>query len=135
MALADPRASSVRPTLRDPGAGAGPPLSRGQALGNRRLAPRPWPANPRRRLILRQFLQTPPDRARRHAGCRRHRGNATITRRKRLRRGDQTTASLVEKRRYGGKILPDGINIDQHHNIWYEYYVENQVISLYNVIE
>ncbi len=35
------------------------------SLQNRWFAPRPRPPNPRRRLILRQVLQTPPDRARR----------------------------------------------------------------------
>jgi hypothetical protein len=97
-----------------------PPLSRGQALDNRRLASRPRPPDPLRRFVLRQFLQTPPDRARCHAGCHRHRGNATIPRSKRLGRRDQTTAPFVEKRRYRGKPLPDGFNIDHHHNIWYD---------------
>jgi len=99
---------------------SGPPLSRGQALDNRRLASRPGPPNAPRWVVLRQFLQTPPDRARRHAGCHRHRGNAPITRGKRLGRRDQSTASFVEKRRYRGKPLPNGLNIDHHHNIWYE---------------
>src|SRR5438445_592290 len=133
MALADPRASSVRPTLRDPGAGAGPQLSRGQALGNRRLAPRPWPANPLRRLILRQFLQTAPDRARRHADCRRHRGNATISRSNRLGRSDQTTATFIQKRRHRGKPLSDGFNIDHHHKIWYDKVVVNPYLTLSKV--
>ena len=75
---------------------SGPPLSRGQALDNRRFATCPRPPNPLRWFVLRQFLQTPPDRTRRHAGCHRHRGNATITRSKRLRRRDQTTAPFVE---------------------------------------
>jgi hypothetical protein len=68
----------------------------------------------------------PADRARRHAGCHRHRGNATITRSKRLRRRDQMTAPIVEKRRYRRKSLPDGFNIDYHHNIWYDNSVVNQ---------
>src|SRR5215470_4221631 len=80
-----------------------------------------------------QFLQTPPDRTRRHAGCHRHRGNAAITRSKRLRRRDQTTAPFVEKRRYRGKPLPDGFNIDHHHNIWCEVWVVNSYITLSKV--
>src|SRR5712671_1498742 len=83
-----------------------------RVLDNRWLAPRPRPPNPLRWFVLRQFLQPPSDRARRHAGCHRHRGNATITCSKRLRRRDQTTAPFVEKRRYSGKPLPDGFNID-----------------------
>src|SRR5258705_8094293 len=39
----------------------------------------PRPPNPLRWFVLRQFLQPSSDRARRHAGCHRHRGNATIT--------------------------------------------------------
>jgi hypothetical protein len=76
-------------------------------------------------LVLGQFRQTPPDRARRHAGCHRHRGNATITRSKRLGRRDQTAAALVEKRRHRRKPLPDGVDIDHHNNIWYESQVAN----------
>src|SRR6476469_5856440 len=67
-------------------------------LGNRRLAPRSRPPNPFRRLILRQFLQTPPDRARRNPGRRRDRRDPTITRGECLRRRDQTTAPFIEKR-------------------------------------
>src|SRR5262249_30610296 len=88
-------------------------------LDDRRLAARPRPPTPPRDFVLRQFLQPPSDRARRHAGCHRHRGNATITRSKRLRRRDQTTAPFVEKRRYCRKPLLDGFNIDHHHNILY----------------
>jgi hypothetical protein len=40
-----------------------------------------------------------------------------ITRGKRLGRRDQPTAAFVEKRRYRGEPLPDGLNIDHHHNI------------------
>ena len=69
-----------------------------RVLDNRRFASGPRPPNSLRWFVLRQFRQTPPDRARRHAGCRRHRGNAPITRSKRFRRRDQTTAPLVEKR-------------------------------------
>ena len=82
---------------------------------------------------VRQFLQTPPDRARRHAGCHRHRGNATITRSKCLRRCDQTTAPFVKKRRYRGKPLPDGFDIDHHHNIWYDQQVVNPYSTLSKV--
>ena len=129
-AIPDPLASSVRPAPRDRRPMSGPPLSRGQALDNRRFATCPRPPNPLRWFVLRQFLQTPPDRTRRHAGCHRHRGNATITRSKRLRRRVQTTAPFVEKRGYRGKPLPDGFNIDHHHNIWYG----NIVVNLYLIL-
>jgi hypothetical protein len=88
-----------------------------RVLDNRRFASCPRPPNSFRWFVLRQFRQTPPDRARRHAGCHLHRGNATIPRSKRFRRRDQTTAPFVEKRRYRGKSLPDGFNID--HNTTY----------------
>src|SRR5439155_9386899 len=104
-----------------------------RVLGNRRLAPRPWPSNPLRRLILRQFLQTAPNRARRHAGCHRHRGNATISRSKRLGRGDQTTAPFIQKPRHRGKPLSDGFNIDHHHKIWYDNMVVNAYLTLSKV--
>src|SRR5207253_1293115 len=132
-AIPDPRGSLVRPAPRDPPAGSGPPLSRGQALANRRLAPRPRPPNPRGRLTLRQFLQTAPDRARRHAGRHRHRGNATISRGKRLRRRDQTTAPFIKKRRHRQKPLSNGLNIDHDHHIWYEKTVVNSIFTLSKV--
>src|SRR5208282_3151200 len=105
----------------------------GRVLENRRLAPRPRPPNPLRRLILRQFPQTAPDRARRHAGCRRHRGNATISRSKRLGRRDQTTTPLIKKRRHRGKPLSDGFNFDHHHKIWYDDWVVNPCFTLSKV--
>src|SRR5271155_5452658 len=132
-AIPDPPASSVRPAPRDPRPMSGPRPAPGQALDNRRLASRPRPPNPLRWFVLRQFLQTPPDRARRHAGCHRHRGNATITRSKRFRRRDQATAPFVEKRRYRGKPLPDVFNIDPHHNIWYDRAVVNPYLTLSKV--
>ena len=100
-----------------------------RVLANRWLAPRPRPPNPRRRLILRQFLQTPPDRARRHAGRHRHRGNATISRGKRLCRRDETTAPFIEKGRHRQKPLSDGLDIDHHHNIWYDKTVVNCIFT------
>src|SRR4030088_1535288 len=109
---------------------SGPPPSRGQPLDNRRRASCPRPPNSLRWFVLRQFLQTPPDRARRHAGCHRHCGDATITCSKRLCRRDQTTAPFVEKRRYRGKPLPDGFNIDHYHNIWYDHMVVNPYFTL-----
>src|SRR5215813_1862985 len=99
----------------------------GRVLANRRLAPRPRPPNPLRRLILRQFLQTAPDRARRHAGRHRHRGNATISHGKCLRRRDQTTAPLIKKRRHRQKSLSNGLDIDHDYHIWYE----KAVVNLY----
>jgi len=48
-------------------------------------------------------------------------------------RRDQTTAPLVEKRRYRGKALPDGFNIDHHHNIWYRRSVVNLYFTLSKV--
>ena len=52
---------------------------------------------------------------------------------KRLRRRDQTTAPFVEKRRYRRKPLPDGFNIDHHHNIWYDRSVVNPYSTLSKV--
>jgi hypothetical protein len=102
-------------------------------LDNRQLASRPRPPNPLRWFVVRQFLQPPSDRARRHAGCHRHRGNATITRSERLRRRDQTTAPFVEKRRYCRKPLLDGFNIDHRHNILYARVVVNANSTLSKV--
>src|SRR5205807_7213976 len=68
-----------------------------RVLGNRRFAPRSRPPNPFRRLLLRQFLQTPPDRARRNSGRRRNRRDPTITRGECLRRCDQTTPRSSRK--------------------------------------
>src|SRR5437868_2316930 len=104
-----------------------------RVLDNRRFASCPRSPNSLRWFVLRQFRQTPPDRARRHAGCRRHRSDATITCSKRLRRRDQSTAPFVEKWRYRGKPLPDGFNIDHHHNIWYDHTVVNPYYTLSKV--
>src|SRR6516225_245009 len=89
--------------------------------------------NVRRERFLRQFLQTPPDRARRHAGRHRHRGNATISRGKRLCRRDQTTAPFIEKGRHRQKPLSDGLDIDHHHHIWYDKTVVNSIFTLSEV--
>src|SRR6266436_2747218 len=140
-AIADPRVSLVRPTPRDLGVASGPPLSRGQALANRRLAPRPRPPNPLRRacpregggLILRQFPQTAPDRAWRHAGRHRHRGNATISDGKRLRRGDQATTPFIKKGRHRQKPLSNGLDIDHNYHIWYEKMVVSSIFTLSEV--
>src|SRR5438105_2001543 len=105
----------------------------GRVLANRRLAPRPRPPNPRGWLILRQFLQTAPDRARRHARRHRHRGNATISHGKRLRRRDQTTAPFIKKRRHRQKPLANGLDIDHNHHIWYEKTVVNSIFTLSEV--
>ena len=89
---------------------------------------------PRRRgLVLRQFLQAPPDRARRNPGRYRDRRDPPITRGERLGRRDQPTAPFVEKRRYRGEPLPDRLNIDHHHNIWYEETVVNPYFILSKV--
>src|SRR5580693_1562672 len=45
----------------------------------------------------------------------------------------QTTAPFVEKRRYRRKPLPDGFNIDHHHNIWYDCSVVNPYFTLSKV--
>src|SRR6516225_11841336 len=102
-------------------------------LENRWLASRPRPPNPRRGFGLLQFLQTPSDRARRHAGCPRHRGNATIPRGKCLGRRDQTTAAFVEKRCHRGKPLTNGFNLDHHYKIWYRNTVVNRFSTLSQV--
>src|SRR6202043_3339768 len=75
---------------------------------------------PRRRgLVLRQFLQAPPDRARRNPGRYHDRRDPPITRGERLGRRHQTTAPFIEKRGYCRKSLSDGFDIDHHYNIWY----------------
>jgi len=125
--------SLVRPTPRDLGVASGPPPSRGQALANRRLAPCPRPPNPLGRLILRQFPQTAPDRARRHAGRHRHRGNAAISHGKRLRRGNQATTPFIKKRRHRQKPLSNGLDIDHNHHIWYKKVVVNSIFTLSEV--
>src|SRR6516165_2358871 len=76
-----------------------------RVLGNRRLAPRSRPPNPFRRLILGQFLQAPPDRARRNPSRHRDRCDPTITRGECLRRRDQATAPFIEKRGHRRKSL------------------------------
>src|SRR5262249_45950475 len=82
---------------------------RSLTIASLRPAPAAQPAPMVRRAPI---PSAPSDSARPHAGCHRHRGNATITRRKRLRRRDQTTAPFVEKRRYCRKPLLDEFNID-----------------------
>src|SRR6202030_1064945 len=96
----------------------------------RRLAPRSRPPNPFRRLILRQFLQAPPDRARRNPSRHRNRCDPTITRGESLRRRDQTTAAFIEKRGHRRKPLSDGFDIDHPHNIWYSNLVVNRYLTL-----
>jgi len=104
-----------------------------RVLGNCRLAPRSRPTNPSRRLILRQFLQTSPDRARRNPGRHRDRRDPTITRGEGLRRRDQTTAPFIEKRGHRRKPLSDGFDIDHSHNIWYVALIVNPYITLSKV--
>jgi len=131
--MPDHRVSSVRPALRDPGAGWGPPLSRGQALGDRGFASGSRPPNALRGFLPRQFFQPPPDRARCHPGRHCHRGDPSITRGECRRRRDQTTTAFVEKRRHRRKPLTNGFDIDHHHNIWYEKAVVNPYITLSKV--
>src|SRR5271166_6000545 len=104
-----------------------------RVLGNRRLATRSRPANPFRRLILRQFLEAPPDRARRNPSRHGDRCDPTITRGEGLRRRDQTTAPFIEKRGHCRKPLSDGFDIDHPHNIWYSNLVVNPHITLSKV--
>src|SRR5208282_1711409 len=66
--------------------------------GNRRFASGSRPPDPLRGLVPRQFLQTPPDRARRNPGCHRDRRDPAITRGECLGRRNQTTAPFIEKR-------------------------------------
>ena len=88
-------------------------------LGNRRFASGSRPPDPLRGLVSRQFLQTPPDRARRNPGCHRDRRDPAITRGERLGRRDQTAAPFIEKRGHRRKPPSDGSDIDHYHNIWY----------------
>src|SRR6202011_4337778 len=105
----------------------------GRVLANRRLAPRPRPPDPLGRLILRQFLQTAPDRARRHASRHRPRGNAPISRGTCLPRRNQTTAPYIKKRRHRQKPLSNGLDIDHNYHIWYEKAVVNSIFTLSKV--
>ena len=77
-----------------------------RVLGDRSLASRARSPYPRRRarprggggLVLRQFFQAPPNRARRNPSRHRDRRDPAITRGECLRRRDQTTAPFIEKR-------------------------------------
>src|SRR3984893_5680600 len=133
MAIPDHPALSARPAPRDRGAASGPPLSRGQALGDRSLASSSRSPNSLGGLVLRQFLQAPPDRARRNPGRHRDRCDAPITGGKGLRRRDQTTAPFIEKRGHRRKPLSDGFDIDHHYNIWYSSRVVNLYLTLSKV--
>src|SRR6516225_8599833 len=99
-------------------------------LGNRRFASGSRPPDPLRGLVPRQFLQTPPDRARRNPGCHRDRRDPAITRGERLGRRDQTAAPFIEKRGHRRKPLSDGSDIDHYHNIWYSNEVVNPCLTL-----
>src|SRR6516165_552342 len=102
-------------------------------LGDRSLAPSSRSPNSLAGLVLRQFLQAPPDRARRNPGRRRHRRDPPITRRERLGRCNQTTAPFIEKRGHCRKPLSDGFDIDHHYNIWYSNLVVNPYLTLSQV--
>src|SRR6266446_9575626 len=104
-----------------------------RVFGDRSLASRSRPPNPFGRLVLRQFLQTAPDRARRNSGGQRHRRDPAITRGEGLRRRDQTTAPFIEKRGDRREPLSDGFDIDHHHNIWCSTLVVNQYPTLSKV--
>ena len=101
-----------------------------RVLGDRCLAPSSRASNPLGRLVLRQFLQTPPDRARRNPGRRRNRRDPAITRGECLRRCDQTTAPFIEKGSHRRKPLSDRFDIDHHHNIRYSNLVVNPYLTL-----
>jgi hypothetical protein len=127
-ALAGPPQRRLRITARrrfDQGLEIGEQL---WVLGDRSLASRARSPNPlrrarpreSRRLVLRQFFQAPPDRARRNPGRHRDRRDPAITRGECLRRRDQTTAPFIEKRGHRRKPLSDGFDIDHNHHIWYE---------------
>ena len=96
-----------------------------RVLEDRSLASRSQSPNPLRRacpreggrLVLRQFLQAPPDRARRNPRRYRDRRDPPITRGERLGRRHQTTAAFIEKRGYRRKSLSDGFDIDHHYII------------------
>ena len=96
-------------------------------LGNRRFASGSRPPDPLRGLVSRQFLQTPPDRARRNPGCHRDRRDPAITRGERLGRRDQTAAPFIEKRGHRRKPPSDGSDIDHYHNMWYSSEVVNDI--------
>src|SRR5436190_449258 len=101
-----------------------------RVLQNCRLASRSRSPNPLGRLVLRQFLEAPPDRARRNPSRQRDCRDPAITRSEGLGRRDQTTAPFIEKRGHRRKPLPDGFDIDHHYNIWYPNQVVNPYITL-----
>src|SRR5271167_40973 len=104
-----------------------------RVLGSRRFASGSRPPDPLRRFVPRQFLQAPPDRARRNPGRQRDRRDPAITRSECLGRRDQTAAPFIEKRGHRGKSLSDRFDIDHHHNIWYSNYVVNPYVTLSKV--
>jgi hypothetical protein len=88
-----------------------------RVLGDRSLASSSRSPNSLGGLVLRQFLQTPPDRARRNPGRHRHCRDPPVTRGERLGRCDQTTTPFIEKRGHRRKPLSDGFDIDHRYNI------------------
>ena len=77
-----------------------------------------------RRVKLRQTLA---DRVLRQPACPSDRRDPAITRGEGLRRRDQTTAPFIEKRGHRRKPLPDGFDIDHHHNIWYPKWLQTHI--------
>jgi hypothetical protein len=102
-------------------------------LADRSLASSSRSPNPLRGLVLRQFLQAPPDRARRNPCRHRDRCDPPITRGEGLCRSDQTAAPFIEKRGPRRKPLADGLDIDHHYNIWYLSRVANLYLTLSKV--
>ena len=88
-----------------------------RVLEDRSLAPSSRSPDPLGRLVLRQFLQTAPDRARCNPGRHRDRRDPSITRGERLCRRDQTATPFIEKGSHCRKPLSDGFDIDHHYNI------------------
>jgi hypothetical protein len=86
-------------------------------LGDRSLAPSSRSPNSLGRLVPRQFLQAPPDRARCNPSRHRDRRDPPIPRGERLGRRDQTTTPFIEKRGHCRKPLSDGFDIDHRYNI------------------
>ena len=98
-------------------------------LHHRRLAPAARAPNPIQIgwLRRRQLSQSPPDRARRNAGCRRYRSDPAIAGRRRFGRRYQPPSAFVEKRRDCRKSLPDRFDINHPHKIWGSCAPENPI--------
>src|SRR6478672_7282846 len=94
-------------------------------LRNMPLAPTTAAPNAIQFARPRQFSQATPNRARSNPRRHRHRRDPAIARGRCLRRRNHTPTALVQERRYRRKSLPDRLDINHHHTIWYSCPLEN----------